>query len=171
MLNQHKGLYFLTDFIRKLVSLVNDLRKALHDQKKKSEPKFRLVDWVIKDEKTSGMCRVQIIGTSKVIDEKPENIAENRRFILGFSPQDVYSISTLAALESNKATLKILSIDLADNVVTVEHRSKNIINVPIHTFGKNEHFISQLTAIDAFKLGRLVGDRDSIITTTTIKKK
>jgi len=163
MLNQSKESKFLTYLVHKLTLLVKNLQESLQKTKTEFEPKFRFVDWMVREKTKEGYCVIQIIGTAHVINKLPKEIITDKQLLYGFSPQDVHIITTLAHLESNRPDLKILSMDFIENIVTLSNNNGNHIHLSIKELYKNKNLLSQLTTLDAFKLGKFIGDTDSVI--------
>jgi hypothetical protein len=153
---------FLKQIIKELINLINNLYNLLREKEEQLRPKYRLIDWIMKEKRGEGFCRILIIGTSRVVDFKPQEIIANEQLILGFSPQDVCTITNLAHMENNKPKFKISSISfLEETIVTLKQKDGKQINLSINELGRNKTLISQLSIIDAFNLGKYIGNEDN----------
>jgi len=101
MHNQDRNTSYLRLIISQLFSLVNSLYKMLQQKEKEYRPKYRLINWFTHDKTDQIVCKIQIVGTCRVINYKPTEIVANEALIFGFLPQDVCTITNLAHLEFN----------------------------------------------------------------------
>ncbi len=154
---------FLQQIIKNLLHLVHTLYGQLQQKRQEFLPKYRLVDWYVKKQNGEGFCQIQIIGTSQVLDYRPQEIAGNESLLYGFSAEDISTIVNLAHQERRKPTLKILEINYLEQAINIQKNNGEIMIIKITELHLLTKSLTEFNLTDAFKLGRLMGDEDNKI--------
>jgi hypothetical protein len=154
---QHGKESALKLIIQRLSSIVVYLIEVIKRKDEQLEAKYRIVDWV--EKKGVGYCRVHLVGTSAVNDYTPNEIVADDKFISGFGPLDIRTITNLANFEKYKPKSFIISIGYEEKIVEIKNlgdRKLLAINEKI------QDQIEQFSKKDVFNLGRIVGERDGV---------
>lgn len=144
--------------INKLLMLVAFLFEVIKHKDEQLKDKYNLVDWV--EKKGIWYCRIQVIGTSIVQDYTPESILKDDDFINGFSRIDGRTITNLANYEKYRSKYQIKSIRHEDGLIQIVDSGKDKM---IKIDNSLQDSIEEFSKIDAFNLGRAVGEKDILI--------
>lgn len=125
--------------------------------------KYKLVDWFDKNNSSKGVCRISILGTGNYADYPTETIVADEEFLMGFHPMDIFTITNLASYEAMRPKNKLMRIDHIRNYFTILTENNEELSIDILNVEKVMEIINKLSPLDAYRVGRLAGDNDSVI--------
>jgi hypothetical protein len=132
------------------------IRQIIESAKSENMPVCKIVDWHETDNAVKLL--IQISGTSGVTHYSPSEILSDHKFLRQFDQLDVVAIKNFETYETLKPKYKISSIDFSKTdkikIKQVDGMEKEYC---IKDFRKDFSLLSNLSQLDSFLIGRMVG--------------
>lgn len=146
--------------------LMESMVALLKDAQKQRMFPYRIVDWKKSERHEEDKLVIQVVGKSIFFSLSPAEIALDDSLISGFSPVDVKAIMTLNFISSSpKYKIKYLDFrnDLNEEIIGLQDRDNrgNIVRKKLSDFSAQIDLIDDLSAKDAFLIGRLIGNKEA----------
>lgn len=146
--------------------LMKSVLSLLKDVQKQRVFLYRIVDWKKSECNEEDQLVIQVIGKNIFFSLPPSKIAQDDSLLSGFSQTDVKAIMTLNFISySPKYRIKYMDFrdDLNEEIIGFQDRDdkSNIVRKKLSDFMEQMDFVDDLSAKDAFWVGRLVGNKEA----------
>ena len=155
--NQTKN--YISWLVKSMLSLLKDV------QKQRIFP-YRIVDWKKSERDKEDQLVIQVVSKNIFFSLPPSKIAQDDFLLSGFSQVDVKAIMTLNFISSSpRYKIKYMDFrnDLNEEIIGFQDRDdkSNIVRKKLSDFAEQMDFVDDLSAKDAFLVGRLIGNKEA----------
>ncbi len=163
---QFKTYYKLS--YKNLSKFIIFIRNSIKSENQQYVIKYRLTDWIKGNVPANDKVKIHIIGTRNEIVISPRNIIHDDEILCGFSPLDIKTIAMLAFSYRARPKYEIMVNEfrhaLHEEIITIKERGKSTcIKQSVQELSKNLDLIDGFSPIDAFNLGRVSGETETIL--------